>query len=313
MTVLVIHVGGQGVTAGLAEPGGGVTVHRWTAAPRGVGAESVFETLTSLVDSVHAVDAVGGLAALQGIGVSCTGSVDRPTGAVTPLGLPDWVDFPLRERLQQRYPGLPVRVHREAQCFTAAEHWVGAGRRSANLLGVIVSAGVEGGLVLGGRLVDGGTGNAGHIGHVVVDPVGPVCSCGGIGCLEAVAGGPAVVAWARDHGWVAGASAGGAELAASARAGDPVASAGLALAGSAVGIAISSVAALLDLDLVVVGGSLADSGEILFGPMRRAVERHLRVPYGKRLEVLQSGCGRHAALVGAAALVLHGDADGQAG
>ncbi|MDX6229800.1 MAG: glucokinase [Frankiales bacterium] len=304
MTVLAIEVGSAGLTVGLTEQDGRLIASKWVVAPQGLGAESVFETLLLLADDVHGRS---GSSALQGIGVSCGGSVDWPAGVVTPLGVPDWVDFPLRERLQQRYPRLPVRVHHEAHCFTAAEHWTGAGRRAANLLGVVMSADVEGGLVLRGRLVDGGTGNAGNLGHVVVDPVGPVCSCGGIGCLAAVAGGPAIVDWAREHGWIAGASAGAPELAASARAGDPVASAALALAGTAVGIAISSVAALLDLDVVVVGGGLADSGEILFGPMRRAVERHLRVPYGKRLEVLHSGCGRQASLVGAAALVLRGD------
>jgi glucokinase len=310
LPVLAIDVGGTKLAAGLVTADGAVTVAQRIPTPTGRGPEIIWNALTELADAVLAE---AGSPALQGIGVGCGGPMEWPAGRVTPLNMPDWQDFPLRERLQKRHPGLTVRLHNDAPCFTAAEHWVGAGRGSEFMMGMVVSTGVGGGLILGGRLVDGGTGNAGHIGHVVVDPVGPVCNCGGIGCLQAVARGPAVVEWARQHGWVAGADAAGPELAASARAGDPVAASALALAGTAVGVAISSVAALLDLDLVVVGGGLAESGEVLFGPLRRAVERHLCVPYGKRLEVLPSGVGQHAGLVGAAALVHRGDAYWSAG
>lgn len=284
--VLALHAGGTKLTAALVAADGEVTLARRVST--GAGAEAAIAALLALSESVFRE---AGSPALQGIGVSCAG----------------WDDVPLRQGLEERHPGLPVRVRSDAVCFAVAEHWLGAGSGSANLLGLTLSAEVGGGLILGGRLVDGATGNAGNIGHVVVDPVGPICSCGGIGCLQAIAGGPHVVSWARDHGWVAAGSAGAAELAASARAGDPVASAALALAGSAVGIAIASAAALLDLDLVVVGGSVAEAGEGLLGPLRRAVERHLCVPYGKRLEVLASGVGPQAALLGAAALVHGGE------
>jgi glucokinase len=310
LPVLAIDIGGTKLAAGLVATDGAVSLARRLRTPSGEGAEAVF---TAVVELAEAVILDAGSPALQGIGVGCGGPMQWPEAVVTPLNLPDWVDFPLRRRLEERHPALPVRVHNDAVCFAIAEHWVGAGSGSANMMGIIVSTGVGGGLILGSRLIDGGTGNAGHIGHVVVDPVGPVCNCGGIGCLQAIAKGPNVVAWAREHGWVAAASAAGPELAASARAGDPVASAALALAGTAVGIAIASAAALLDLDLVVIGGGLADSGEVLLGPVRRAVERHLCVPFGKRVEVLVSGVGAHAGLVGAAALVHRGDAYWSAG
>lgn len=304
MTVLAIDVAGQRLAAGMVGADGRLSCARTAAVPFGRGADAVWQALVSLAQAV-VEDA--GSPALQGVGVDCGAWLEWPAGVVSPPAVPDWVDFPLGERLQERHPGVPVRLHADARCFAAAEHWAGAGNGSANLLGVVLDATVDGGLVLAGRLVDGGTGKAGGIGHLVVDPVGPVCPCGGIGCLDGVARTAAVLGWAREHGWVAGAVAGAPELAASARAGDPVASAALALAGTAVGIAISSTAALLDLDLVVIGGGLAESGEIFFGPVRRAVQRHLCVPYGKRVEVLPSGLGRRAGLVGAAALVHRGD------
>ena len=125
-----------------------------------------------------------------------------PSGVVSPLNIPAWRDFPLRSRLAERLPGIQVRVHNDAICLVAAEHWRGAGRGRDNVLGMVVSTGVGGGLVLDGRLVEGASGNAGHIGHVVVDPdTGPVCDCGGRGCPEAIARGPALVAWAQSEGW----------------------------------------------------------------------------------------------------------------
>ena len=304
LPVLALDVGGTKLAAGVVADDGSVVAAARAATPAGEGAEAVWAALTGLAAEVL-VEA--GSPAVQGIGVGCGGPMAWPAGRVTPLNLPDWVDFPLRERLQAKHPDLPVRLHNDAPCLAIAEHWVGAGKGVDNMVGMVVSTGVGGGLILGGRLIDGRTGNAGHIGHVVVDPVGPVCRCGGIGCLEAVARGPAVVEWAREHGWVAAASAAGPELAASARAGDSVAAAALSLAGTAIGVAIASTAALLDVGLVVVGGGLAQSGEILFGPLSpggrtssvRAVRPHGR---GCRLDAGRSRC-----LIGAAALVHRGE------
>jgi glucokinase len=102
-----------------------------------------------------------------------------PDGVVSPLNMPSWRDFPLREALEERYPGVPVAVHNDAVCFALGEHAHGAGRGEPDLLGVVVSTGVGAGVVLGGRVLDGATGSAGHLGHVVVDPDGPECGCGG--------------------------------------------------------------------------------------------------------------------------------------
>ncbi|MEV0148541.1 MULTISPECIES: ROK family protein [unclassified Nonomuraea] len=139
---------------------------------------------------------------IEGVGVGCGGPMRWPAGEVSPLNIPGWRGFPLRARLAEQFPGVPVRLHNDAVCLAVAEHWRGAGQGTSDMLGMVVSTGVGGGLVLGGRLVDGGTGNAGHVGHVVVEPGnGPPCGCGGRGCLEAVARGPALTAWALARGW----------------------------------------------------------------------------------------------------------------
>jgi glucokinase len=169
---------------------------------------------------------------------------------------------------------------------------------------MVVSTGVGGGIVSGCRLVDGGTGNAGHIGHVVVDPDGPGCACGGFGCLEAIARGPAVVAWALAQGWRPGEGAGdGPALVTAARAGDPVALAALTRAGRAIGVAVASAAVLLDVELVVIGGGLANAGDLLFAPASAAYERHAGLDYSRRVRLVPAQLGGDAGLVGAAAFV----------
>jgi glucokinase len=153
-------------------------------------------------------------------------------------------------------------------------------------------------------VVDGATGNAGHVGHIVVDPAGPACACGGFGCVEAIASGPRTVAWARAAGWV-GADA--VALAADARAGDAVAVAALARAGEALGIGIASAVALCDVSIVVLGGGLAQSGEVLMRPLRAAYARYARLSFTRDVPVVPAGLGPNAGLIGAATLLLGGE------
>jgi glucokinase len=197
-----------------------------------------------------------------------------------------------------------VRLLNDAICLAIAEHWQGAGRGVPDLLGMVVSTGVGGGLVLGNSVVAGRTGNAGHIGHVVVEPDGPLCGCGSRGCLEAIARGPALVAWAREQGWP---GADGRALAESARAGDDVAVAAFARAGRALALAVAGAAATLDLSLVVIGGGIAAAGELLFGPLRSELAARAQLDFVRDLRVVPAVLGERAGLIGAAALVLAGN------
>ena len=109
----------------------------------------------------------------------------------------------MRDRLSERY-GVPVGMIGDAVAVAVAEHWKGAAQGHDNVLGMVVSTGVGGGLILGGGRCAGATGNAGHIGHVSVDPDGPACVCGGVGCLEAISSGPSLAAWAGRKGFTGG-------------------------------------------------------------------------------------------------------------
>jgi glucokinase len=306
--VLAIDVGGTKIAAGLVEPGGRLAAWAQTETPRGMEAEQLWRTLDALCTRLLADEGVEPRDGLAGVGCGCGGPLKWPSGRVSPLNIPAWRDFPLRERLAGRFPGITVRLHNDAVCMTAGEHWRGAGRGRRNMLGMVVSTGVGGGLVLDGRLINGATGNAGHIGHVVVDPGGPACTCGGRGCLEAIARGPALTAWAQAEGWRPGqAEVTAKDLAHDAAQGHHVGIAALSRAGTALGIAIASAIQLLDLEVVAIGGGLAQAGPLLFGPLEETLRIHARLDYARHVPVVAAGLGQSAGLIGAAALIFAAD------
>src|SRR6185312_13532177 len=151
------------------------------------------------------------------------------------------------------------RTLTEPVALTVAEHWRGVARGRRNVLGIALAGTVGGAVLVDGRLVLGTTGNAGHIGHVCVDPFGPPCPCGGRGCLSVLAGGAAIEQWAETHGYP-GPSASAAMVAEAAQRGEPVALATLRRAGEAVGVAAAGAVTLLDLDVVVISGPVATAG-----------------------------------------------------
>ncbi len=124
----------------------------------------------------------------DGIGVGSAGPLDPRRGTVSPVNIPAWREFPLVDTLGEVLPGRPVRLAGDAQCMALGEWWRGLAEdgaaRSRAMLGMVVSTGVGGGFVLDGVPYVGPTGNAGHIGHITVDPGGEPCPCGGVGCVH---------------------------------------------------------------------------------------------------------------------------------
>ncbi|HXR44343.1 MAG TPA: ROK family protein, partial [Pseudolysinimonas sp.] len=220
-----------------------------------------------------------------------------------------WRGYPLRDQvaglLDRVAPSLPVTLRIDGLCITLAEHWVGAARDTGgtsidNVMGMVVSTGVGGGLILGGHAVGGATGNAGHIGHIEVGGFDDPCVCGGRGCLEAVASGPNTVRWARSRGW---SGSTGEELGASYAAGDAVAIAAVRRSGIAIGRAIASAASLLDLQLVAIGGGFSHVTPDLFELIREPLAERVELGYVQRVRVVPSALSGDGPLVGAAALV----------
>ena len=294
--VLALDIGGTKIAAGLVDANGQLLHSNRQSTPRSGNPDEVWAAAERTL--ADALAAAGGEVA--GVGISSAGPINITAGTISPVNIPAWRGFNVRERVEQALPGVSVRLAGDGLCMALGEHWRGAGQGAAFMLGMVISTGIGGGLVLDGVPYDGRTGNAGHVGHVVVDPDGPPCACGGRGCVEAIASGPHLVAWAREQGWD-GADA--KALAEAAAAGDPIAVRAFERGGRAVAAMIASVAAVCDLDLVVIGGGVANAGPVLFDPVREALRDYLGLDFIRGLRVLPAALGGEAGLVGAAALL----------
>lgn len=286
VTTLAIDIGGTKIACGLVDDRGVVRARR-QAHTVGDDAEALFAVVTGLAGEVLAeADADGGAPVVCGVG--CGGPMTAGGATVSPVNIPQWRAFPLASRLTDAL-GLPVVVDNDAKALALAEGWRGAAMGERNFIGMVVSTGVGGGIVLDGRILDGADGNAGHIGHVIVEPDGRWCGCGAQGCLEAEASGTAIAA-----------STGRAAAEATPEV--------VARTGMLVGRAVASVANLLDLRLAVVAGSVAlGFGEPFFAAANDEATRRARLDHSRGVVVVPAGLGADAPLVGAAAAAWRGE------
>ncbi|MFL6143842.1 MAG: ROK family protein [Labedaea sp.] len=299
-TVLAVDVGGTKIAAGIVDETGRILHGVGRPTPAG-DAETTFAAVLAVMTEVLAAipDPV------EAAGIAAAGPVDLRTGRVSPINIPGWQGFPLRDRIREALGDLPVALAGDGLCMALGEYRAGAGQGSGSMLGMVVSTGVGGGLVLDGRPLCGRTGNAGHVGHVVAQPDGGwPCTCGGRGCVETVASGPNLVRWARQQGWQAPDHADAAHLAAAARAGDEIPTEAFRRGGHAVALAVTAVAVVCDLDLVVIGGGVAQAGDLLFEAVRASLAEHARLSFVDTLRVVPAALGGQAGLIGAAGLAL---------
>ncbi len=299
MLTLTLDIGGTKIAAGLVDPAGALVQAATLPTPKNLGAEEVWAVIHRMI--ADAMQTAGG--AIRAVGIASAGPIQLATGTVSPINIPSWRDFPLRDRVAAVVPGVPVQLAGDGVCMALGEYWRGAGRGADFLLGIVVSTGVGGGLVLGGVPYHGRTGNAGHVGHVVVEFDGQPCSCGGHGCVETVAAGPSMTRWALANGWAAPPGADAMALAEAAAVGDAVAARAFRRGATALAAMIASVAAVCDLGLVVIGGGVAKSGRTLFDPLHEALAGYARLEFIRGLQVVPAALGGDAGLIGAAALV----------
>jgi glucokinase len=279
-TVLAIDIGGTKMAVALVDAAGRICWSARHPTPRGPGGE-----LWAVLDGLIAmVPAESGPVAC---GVGCGGPMTDRGDRVSPLNIPGWRGFPLRSRVAAR-TGLPTWVDNDAKALALADGWIGSATGEANYLSMVVSTGVGGGIVLDGRLLDGADGNAGHIGHVIVEPGGRRCGCGAHGCLEAEASGSAIAA-------VTGRPAADASPGVIERT------------GRLVGRGVASVANLLDLRLASVSGSVAlGFGAPFFAAARAELSARARLPFSARCRIEPSNLGADGPLIGAAAVAWRG-------
>jgi glucokinase len=275
-TVLAADIGGTKLAAGRVDDRGRLVARASVPTPTGGDAEQLFATLTDLVASVRVGDE-------EGCGVGCGGPMTPGGERVSPLNIPAWRGFPLRQRLAEA-TGLPTAIDNDAKALALGEGWVGAAAGVRDFIAMVVSTGVGGGIVLDGRLLEGTLGNAGHIGHVIVQPGGNLCGCGALGCLEAEASGSGI----------------------RRATGRPAQEAGpdvVRHAGTAVGRAVASVCNLLDLHLALVAGSVAlGFGDPFFAAAQAELDACARLDFSRGARIQRAGLGDEGPLVGAGAV-----------
>jgi glucokinase len=296
-----VDLGGTSAKIGIVDRAGTILARDRVA----IDARAEFEEIVGPVAAALAALLAGcGGGEPAGIGIGAPGFIDPVTGTV--VGGSENIPA-MQGRSLAAYLGgkLAVRAwaDNDATCAAAAELAFGAGRGLRGFLLVTVGTGIGGGLVLGGRVWRGVRGFAGEIGHVSIDPKGRPCPCGARGCLEQYASGPAIV-----REWKAGAGPRGGkvdsplEVARLARAGDPAALAAFAGAGRALGQALGGALNLLDIEAFLVGGGIADAGEILLEPVRRGLGEFAYPLVAEGVRVIAAELGNDAGLLGAAAL-----------
>jgi len=285
--LLAVDLGGTKFATGLVTPRGELIDRSRVEVDHDIGAPALFASLVGIVEEQLEAATDRHDARVRAVGIGCAGPIARNCATVSPLNIGAWREFPLRAELAA-VTSLPVYGDLDAKALALAEGWLGAARGVENFCAITVSTGVGGGIVIDGELLDGASGNAGHLGHVIVEPGGRRCSCGARGCLEAEASG----------------------LAIESITGRPPTEPTYEImqrTGRLVGRAAASVCNTLDLDLVVVGGSVAFGfAATFFNAAQEELDRLARVGPGRGPRLTSARLGDRGPLIGAGAVAIRG-------
>ena len=272
---LAVDIGGTKLSVGVVSGSGEILSHGRALTPQ----TQVWSTLSELIASQMAASEVE----LVACGVGCGGPMSPNGDFVSTLHIPEWREFPLRSSLEKLVQ-MPVYIDGDAKALVQGEVWCGAVAGQTDVVGMVVSTGVGGGIISGGKVLDGRSGNAGHIGHVIVVPDGRLCACGSRGCLEAHASGRSI----------------------EAITGKPAAQASQQVVqetGRLVARALVSVGATLDVRSAVIAGSVAlGFGDPFFEAVQSELDRSAKIGFIEGFKVCPAGLGPLSPLVGAAAV-----------
>jgi len=311
--VLALDIGGTRLRTALADSTGKIVNQTVEATHPEQGLESGLERIK---EAIRKAASKINFDKIRGIAIGAAGPVDPQAGVIlTPPNLPTWENLPLRERLEEEF-GLPVWVENDADLAALGERRFGAGKGFNHLIYITVSTGIGGGIITNGQLLHGSKGSAAEIGHMVIDPQGPVCGCGGRGHLEALASGTAIARMAVErisHGQTSDISnlvgdnlsqVTAVTVAQAAQDGDPLAKQVMREAGTSLGLAVVSLVHLFDPEVIIIGGGVSNAGELILEPVREVIAERAMPDFKKRAKIVRSALGDDSGILGAAALAL---------
>ncbi|MGI6286023.1 ROK family protein [Neomoorella humiferrea] len=308
--VLGVDLGGTKIAFGLVDQAGRVINEMIVPTRPDDGAAGVIERIVTGLRLVGAEAGKGG--GIKGVGMALPGVFDSDGGRVILSANLNWRNVPVGEILTREL-NLPLFLENDARAAAWGEKCFGHGRNVENLLYIAIGTGIGGGLILGGRIYRGHHGNAGEIGHMVVNPAGPRCGCGNYGCWEALASGKAIA------GRAAALLAAGRpsilgeiinrneeltalHVASAAAAGDKLAQEVMEEAANYIGLGIASLVTIFDPELVVLGGGVSRTGSLLLPTVTRVVRQRALPPAASSVQVVLSTWPEMAGVVGAAAI-----------
>ena len=284
---LAIDVGATKVAVGLVTLSGQVLARIDVNSKAG----SIEELNSSLADAIKSVMATSGVVVV-GAGIGSAGPIDNAKGTINPVNIPHWVDFSLVDFVREVSGLSSVRIIGDASALAYAEFVLGAGRGATNLMGIVVSTGIGGGVVLNGAFHVGRTGNAGMIGHSVVVQGGNQCACGQRGCVEAYSSGTNM---AKDFG-----AENFEAVASAARAGDGGAVAAIEKGAAVLALGLLNAVALMDLDTIVVGGGVMLADDVYWPILVKHFEKEMKVlNFPGNVALKKATLGKDSGLVGA--------------
>ena len=296
MSVVVgIDLGGSKIALGLVNAENAILARRRIDTVAEAGLDNVIMRIAEQVASLRRELPSG--QDITALGIGAPGPVDHINGdLLTLVNLPGISNTPFRRALSQRL-GLPVALDHDAKVAALGEFHFGAGKKRDSMIYIVIGTGVGAAIIYEGQLIYGESNTAGESGHMTIDPNGHPCHCGSRGCLEAYTSGPAL---SRHYAAATGEQIGGAQLTQRAQSGDMAARQALNEAGRALGIALASLAMTLNIELFVIGGSVAQAGDLLLNPARATLPRYAFKSVSARVRVRASQLGEDGAILGAA-------------
>jgi glucokinase len=312
--VIGIDLGGTKIAAAVVTPDGVLHEREHVPTEAEAGRDHVTSRLIDVVRSLQQRTSYG----IDAVGIGAPAPLSPSRGIIWEApNMPGWDRVPLRDLMQAQL-SLPVALENDARAAGLAEARVGAGRSATSMLYVTVGTGIGGALLIDGRLIRGASETAGEIGHMVMNPEGPLCGCGNYGCLEQYSAGPAIERRAAElirdgaTSTLSGIPADrltGERVAEAAHAGDAVGLRAYQDAGTWLGAGIASVVNLFNPAIVVVGGGVAQTGDLLMGAVRSSVRHHSLSRAFEVVSIHTAMLGTDAGILGAGMSAMDAAAD----
>jgi glucokinase len=302
--VVGVDLGGTTIKLGLIDPQKKILERRRIPTNPEEGPENAIEHIAEVVNEYRKF--IPDKENIAALGICCPGPVDHEAGMlINPTNLPKFYNVPLRQMLFERL-NMPVSMEHDAKAAALGEFYYGAGRTQKSMVYFVVGTGVGAAIILDGQLIRGVKNFAGEIGHTTVDRNGELCSCGSKGCLETYTSGP----WlARRYQHLLDqenltnqspteSPITGETVISQARAGDPLARKIMTEAGEAIGIAVATMAMILDIELYVFGGGVSKCGDLLLEPARNTLPKYSFRTVSPRVRLMLSELGDNGPLLG---------------